>query len=249
MPVTSTVKDGLEGYLSLSLLSINELDTPNAPTATASTSGGSIGASTSRWYKIAATDADGESLPSTAGTATTTTGSANKIALTWTVVPNATGYKIYSASASTGPFYFKASTTSNSYDDLNGTVNTTAENPAEWVELGFVTGFNYEENPNDRPIYSHYEVHHYKKGRADATGSISHLYTNRLASVYKMLDFVRTNNKMAGIKLEIKDDGGETVTETHKLYNARFGVARFNQPDQGDITISADFRFKNSLVS
>ena len=249
MPVTNTVKDGLEGYLSLSLLSVNELVAPAAPTVTPSTTGGTIATGISRWYKVSATNADGETFASPAGTAVSGAGSTNKNTVTWAAVADATGYKVYSATVVGGPFYFKGATTTTTLVDTDGVVTTTNDQPPAWVELGFVTGFNYEENPNDRAVYSHYEVDHYKKGRADASGSISHLYTNRAVSVYKMLDSIAGQNRKSGVKLEVKDDGGSTITETHKLCSCKVGPVRFNSPDSGDITISADLKFRKSYVS
>jgi hypothetical protein len=112
-----------------------------------------------------------------------------------------------------------------------------------WTLLGYVGSFNYEENPNDRPIYDHYTVDHYKKGRSANSGSISQLYTNKTATVMalKGTDFA--------LKLEIRDDGGATVTEAHVLNKCRGGVARFSMPDQGDMTASMDFTYGTSTVS
>ncbi|HEV8463176.1 MAG TPA: hypothetical protein VGQ38_20990, partial [Gaiellaceae bacterium] len=71
---------------------------PDAPTLTPSTVGGTLAAGT-YYYKITATFASGESLPS--GEAKVdTTGATGRVVLTWTKIDGATGYKIYRDGAS-----------------------------------------------------------------------------------------------------------------------------------------------------
>jgi len=73
------------------------LTTPAAPTATTSTTGGTIAAGTQS-YRLTALGASGETLPSTAVTQATT-GATSTVTLTWVAVTNATGYKIYGRTA------------------------------------------------------------------------------------------------------------------------------------------------------
>ena len=75
------------------------LPAPNLVTLTTSTSGGTLAAGPF-FYKITATLAGNETTPSNELTVTTT-GATSSNTLTWTAVPNATGYNIY-RSATTG---------------------------------------------------------------------------------------------------------------------------------------------------
>lgn len=68
---------------------------PTTPTATAVGTGGTFAAGTYYW-KITATNAVGESLPSTEATATIVANGSATIA--WTAVTGATGYRIYRSS-------------------------------------------------------------------------------------------------------------------------------------------------------
>ena len=74
---------------------------PDAPTLSTVSSGGTL-ADATYYYKIAATSASGESLPSTEASIATTGGGTSKVTLSWTSVAGATGYKIYRGSSSGG---------------------------------------------------------------------------------------------------------------------------------------------------
>lgn len=73
---------------------IGGLTTPSAATGTPSTNGGVLPAATYS-YKITALNAVGETLPSTASTGVTTTGTTGSVAIAWSAVTGATGYNIY----------------------------------------------------------------------------------------------------------------------------------------------------------
>jgi hypothetical protein len=72
---------------------VQALSTPTAPTATPSTTGGTLTAGT-YLYAITATNVYGETTRSPT-TSATTTGSTSSVSLTWTAVAGATGYKVY----------------------------------------------------------------------------------------------------------------------------------------------------------
>ena len=135
-------------------------------------------------------------------------------------------------------------------DGLEGYLYTNTDKEASyaagaaggWTLLGYVSSFNYEENPNDRAVYDHYTVDHYKRGRSTNSGSIAQLYTNKTASVMAL------KGANFALKLEIRDDAGATCTEYHLLHKCRGGAARFSQPDQGDMTASMDFLYGTSSV-
>lgn len=77
---------------------VGSVATPGAPTLTPSGTGGTLPASTTNNYRIAAVTGSGNTLPGTEATAATTTGSTSSIVVTWTAVSNATGYKVYGRS-------------------------------------------------------------------------------------------------------------------------------------------------------
>lgn len=109
--------------------------------------------------------------------------------------------------------------------------------PEDWVELGYVTGFNFDENLSDRPVYKHYTIDHYKRQRNENTGSISHLFTNSVSSVLAL------KHKTVNLKLEIRDDGQEDATEQVVLEKVRLTNIRFQMPETDDMTMSADFMY------
>lgn len=249
MAITETVKDGLEGTLFYAPRSVNVLTAPANLTVTPSDTGGTVPASTTRWFKVSACDNYGESLGSAAKSAVTTaTGTTHKYTLTWDTVADATSYRVYISATQNGSYHLAGVVTAPTvtYDCTKEAVDSNADAVLEWVTVAYCTGFNYEENDGARAVYDHYEIDHYKRGRETCSGSISHLYTNRLASVYQLLDKARTNSTPCGFKLEINDDGGATVTETIHLFQGRVSRVAYNQPDTGDITLSADFTYRSS---
>lgn len=67
------------------------------PTGTPSTTGGTLAAGT-RYYRVSALNASGESIGSTEASATTT-GTTGSVALTWAAVMGATSYRVYYGTA------------------------------------------------------------------------------------------------------------------------------------------------------
>jgi hypothetical protein len=103
-----------------------QLATPSAPTVTPVGTPGT----TTYSYRITATDTDGQTLASTAGT--TTTGNAvlsatNYNHITWTAVTGASGYKVYGRTS--GGELYMATVTATSYDDT-GAVTPAGALPA-----------------------------------------------------------------------------------------------------------------------
>lgn len=98
------------------------LTTPTGLTATPSTTGGTLAAGT-YYYRVSATNAYGETLAA-AQVSATTTGSTSSVALSWTAVTGATGYRVYRSGTSgswAGPNARLASPASNAYTDTGGT--------------------------------------------------------------------------------------------------------------------------------
>ena len=128
------------------------------------------------------------------------------------------------------------------YYNVNAEAPYAAASADGWTLLGYVTGFNYEENDGSRAVYDHYEIDHYKRGRETNSGSISQLYTNKTNSLLGL------KGSTIALKLEIKDDGGATVSEYHVLNKVRISRTGFNMPDTGDITSTADFTYASANV-
>ena len=249
MAVTEVVKSGLEGTLSFAIRSVNLLAAPADFTVTPSDSGGTIANTTEIWYKVSTVNADGESLPCTAvkGTAAGA-GNLNKMTLGWSAVATATGYRVYSCATETGTYKLKSSISAPTvaYVDTDGTIDSGAATDLVWVEVGYCTNFSYEENDASRPIFDHYEISHYKRGRDTCTASVSALYTNRAASMYQLLHDSTVKIDPCGFKLEIYDDGGATLTETITLFLAHVTRVSFNQPDTDDDSMSIDLVYNSS---
>lgn len=112
----------------------SSLTTPGTVTATPSASGGTVAAGT-YYYKVTALGGGGETVASPEATATTT-GSTSSVALSWTAVTGATGYRIYKGS-STGAenTYFTSAT--NSFTDVGGS-GTSGTVPSGPVLIGEV---------------------------------------------------------------------------------------------------------------
>ena len=97
---------------------------PVAPSASLA-SGGSLPAS-AQYYQVTAVLPNGESSPSSEIEITPTSGNGT-VNLSWTTVPNATGYKIYRGSAAGGEQYL-GTTSSAAYSDT-GAATTTGQPP------------------------------------------------------------------------------------------------------------------------
>jgi hypothetical protein len=106
------------------------LSSPSGVTATPSTTGGSLAAGT-YYYEVTAINGNGETLPSSEVSATTT-GTTGSVALSWTAVPGATSYKVYrdttSGNETTGTTELVNSTTTASFNDT-GTATTAGHAP------------------------------------------------------------------------------------------------------------------------
>lgn len=78
----------------------NDLVNPTATTTATATTGGTIPASTTYYYVVTATNANGETMASNEVSQATGSGTAtNTITVNWNKVPNAYGYKVYRGTA------------------------------------------------------------------------------------------------------------------------------------------------------
>ena len=91
-----------------------ELATPTGLVATASAAGGVLATAT-YYYRVSATNAQGEETLAEAEVSAAVTGPTGSVALTWTAVTGATGYNVYGRT--TGAELFIASATSATYTD------------------------------------------------------------------------------------------------------------------------------------
>jgi len=101
------------------------LTTPTGVTATGSATGGTLAAA-SYFYRVSAVNAQGETLASTEVTSGALTGTTSSVALSWTAVPGATGYRVYRTTTSgtyTSPAFLSAPT-GTTYTDTGGTALT-----------------------------------------------------------------------------------------------------------------------------
>jgi hypothetical protein len=115
-------------------LETSTISTPATPTATGSSTGGSLAAST-YYFKIVAIDNLGATtLPSSESTVVTTIGSTSSIAIAWTATTGAKSYQVwYSTTTGTQANYF--TTTANSYS-----FTTTAGSTAGTIPSTNTTG-------------------------------------------------------------------------------------------------------------
>ena len=101
------------------------LTTPTGVTATGSATGGTLAAA-SYFYRVSAINAQGETLASTEVTSGALTGTTSSVALSWTPVTGATGYRVYRTTTSgtyTSPAFLSAPT-GTTYTDTGGTALT-----------------------------------------------------------------------------------------------------------------------------
>jgi hypothetical protein len=126
-----------DGYSVLTTATFAELSSPTAPTLTTTTTGGALTAGT-YYYKLAAMNANGTTMPVASNPASiTTTGSTSTNTLTWTTDTGATGYLIYRSINGTlwSPCLTALTSSATSFSDVGNdcynsttlpTVNTTA---------------------------------------------------------------------------------------------------------------------------
>lgn len=102
-----------------------------------------------------------------------------------------------------------------------------------WYRLGYITGFNIDDNPNDFEYYDQFELQESKKGRATIEGSINQDYCNYTASIYKLAK-ERTN---VALRIDIADNGEGPVTEQYY-----FALLNFKDKslDFGDLNNGGD---------
>ena len=117
-----------EGDMKLVSQQDSTLLNPTLSSATASASGGQLGAG-GYYYEITATSAYGETLPSNEASATTT-GTSGSVVLKWPAVKNATGYKIYRAGASGQETLLASVGAVTSYTDTGSATPGTTTPPA-----------------------------------------------------------------------------------------------------------------------
>ncbi len=119
------------GVSALGGVAVSQLATPVNATLATVTTGGTLAAAT-YYYRISATNAFGETLASTE-TSVVTTGATSLVRVRWTVVPGATGYKVYGRS--TGAELLMATIPYSDFTNLAVNVTTSLQ----WTDTGSVT--------------------------------------------------------------------------------------------------------------
>lgn len=165
------------------------LATPGAPSCTPSITAGSLAAGT-YYYKIVAFDVLGRTTLAGSETASTvSSGTTGKVILTWSVVPYATGYRVYRGTSSNGQSVYY--TVNNNVNGAPTFTDTGAANTAGTVPIvngtvvsaigtdGTVNGINlgYGNNQLNNNL-----VFGYTAGNAITTGT-SNIFIGALAGV------------------------------------------------------------------
>ena len=130
----------------ISLLPVSIRDTKvSGFTATGSITGGTLAAD-DYYYVITAKDKYGETQASVQKTGTVASGTTGSVALTWTALTGATGYRIYRSTTSedftSKPYYDIASGGTTTYTDTGAAASGTGTAPANAVGF-FVTNLVY----------------------------------------------------------------------------------------------------------
>jgi hypothetical protein len=105
------------------------ISNPSAAPTAAVVSGGAVPVGT-YYYVYTAYNAGGLTLASPQSTLVTTTTGNQTVNLTLTAVSGATGYLVYRATASGGPYYLVGSTTTTSFSDTTSASNPASQPPA-----------------------------------------------------------------------------------------------------------------------
>ncbi len=200
---------GYLGVLECDTPQTTSLDSPSITSVLNSTTGGSLaGTFTTYYYKVTATNATGESMPSSGyGVIGGTCGGTCKNTITWRAVSGATGYKVYGRPGSIGGTYQLIATVSgnstNSYVDDSGS-------PSGAIPT---TDTSYTANPQAGEMW--YSTTLGKLRWYDST-------TNNVASV----SYVDNTTKSIGFPAGgYSVDGAQCTTPTERTINS--GPKRF----------------------
>ena len=99
--------------------------------------------------------------------------------------------------------------------------------------IGYDTGFTYDEGTTSRAIANKYNpADHWKRARGETSITINKLYQAFTAG----LTWVRDRDLL--LKVEIKDNGGSTATETYYFNNTRIQSAPVDFADNSDGAVS-----------
>jgi hypothetical protein len=103
------------------------MSTPTGLSAGVATSGGSLAATTTYFYKVTAIDSNGGETVASTESSRATTGTNKTIPVTWTAVTGASGYKVY-RSTTTGTEVYLTTVLTNSFTDA-GTITAGSTTP------------------------------------------------------------------------------------------------------------------------
>ncbi|OHB80542.1 MAG: hypothetical protein A2W31_06810 [Planctomycetes bacterium RBG_16_64_10] len=90
-------------------------------------------------------------------------------------------------------------------------------NPANDVEMCYVQDLNMDRGTTVKAVYCHFTLMHNKKLRGERKFSGTIWYTNHMEG------FALIGNRDVTLRIDIKDDAGNTITETIYVDKARFG--------------------------
>jgi predicted secreted protein len=245
MPGTAATKlRGLDGFFYFSIGNAAALAAPGTVTPTPSSSGGTLAAGT-YFYKVTATNAAGETIGSPEAT-TTTTGSTGSVALAWSAVSGATGYKIYrGASAGAESVFFTSAT--NSFTDVGGagtagtvpTTNTSAA-PLATAKMAHCSGWDIDVKADDIDASDHDSVGWKDSldGLREWTGTIDAMYFTNDATQLALIDAA-----LAG-GIDINGDFRPLDASTEVKYTGKFRILDFKTAAKGSTAQAVNLSFK-----
>lgn len=117
--------------------------------------------------------------------------------------------------------------------------------PDGWIELGYVTDVNFDEDPGDYDYYNKYTLQPSKRGRPQNSGSITQMFTNSAETIFELAK----NRNCVALKIEIADNGEGPASEVFYVSTVNFKKRSYkpgNLNEAGEQTVSVDFIYANS---
>lgn len=114
-----------------------------------------------------------------------------------------------------------------------------------WVELGYVTDVNFDEDPGDYDYYNKYTKQPAKKGRPENSGSITQMFTNYADTIFKLAK----DRTTVALRIDIADNGEGSPTEQFYVSTVDFKRRSYNPGnlnEAGEQTVSVDFTYASS---
>ena len=116
-------------------------------------------------------------------------------------------------------------------------------NPANDVEMCYIQDLSLERGKTVKAVYCHFTLMHNKRLRGERNMSATIWYTHHMEGLALITD------RDVTLRIDIKDDCKNTITETIYVDKARIGVS-WSKPagDEGEVTSKGDGTFGRLLV-